>query len=78
MKNFKKFENNKAYISYLNSDISISPNVSILNDTKSISYRKKQSIPLKYIPIEYIESTGNQCIELYGGYDPNMDWVIGI
>ena len=27
-----------------------------------------------YVQLEYIESTGNQCIELYEGYDPNIDW----
>lgn len=34
----------------------------------------KSKLPDGYTELEYIEATGNQCVELYEGYDPNVDW----
>ena len=64
MKHFKKFEDINKYQSYINSDNYIWPNVSLINDNKSMYYEQK-----KYdSKIEYLESTGTQHIlsDLYG------------
>lgn len=66
MRNFKKFNSQESYNAYVLTDDAVSPAIMLNDNNKSLHYYKKQSIPLKYKPIQYISSTqtGGQYIDL--------------
>lgn len=66
MRNLKKFNSQESYNAYILTDAAVSPAIMLNDNDKSLHYYNKQSIPLKYKPIQYISSTqtGGQYIDL--------------
>ena len=66
MRNLKKFNSQESYNAYILTDDAVSPAIMLNDNNKSLHYYKKQDIPLKYKPLQYISSTktGGQYIDL--------------
>ena len=74
MRNLKKFNSQELYNAYILTDDAVSPAIMLNDNNKSLHYYKKQDIPLKYKPLQYIRSTqtGGQYIDTgIGLYDTN-------
>ena len=57
MRNLKKFNSQESYNAYILTDDAVSPAIMLNDNNKSLHYYKKQDIPLKYKPLQYISST---------------------